>query len=89
MTPRGTAGLCCVHVDQLITYPAVYTLLFTLRLCYKPLGIQQRVNKSRKAHISSHDGLQNFLTSTFLTLGPRVSKSGDRVTEICLSLTKY
>ena len=30
MTPRGTAGLCCVHVDQLITYPAVYTLLFTL-----------------------------------------------------------
>ena len=85
MTPR----LCCVHIDQLITYPAVYTLLFTLQLCYKPLGILQRVTKSQKAHISSHDGLKNFLTSNFLTIGPRVSESGDRVTKICSSLTKY
>ena len=80
MTPK----LHCVHIHQLITYPAVYTLLFSLQLCYKPLGILQRVTKSQKAHISSHDGLKNFLTSNFLTIGPRVSKSGDRVTKSVL-----
>ena len=89
MIPRATAGLCCVYIDQLITYPAVYTLLFTLQLYYKPLAILQRVTKSRKAHISSQDGLQNFLTSTFLIIGPRASKSGGRATEICSFLSKY
>ena len=57
MTPRGTLGLCCVHIAQLMTHPAIYTTPFTLQLCYKPLGILQRVAKSQKAHISSHDGL--------------------------------
>ena len=64
-------------------------LPFTLQLSYKLLGILQCVNKSRKANISSHDGMQNFLTSIFLTIGPRVSKSGDRVTEICSFHIKY
>ena len=32
MTPRGTLGLCCVHIAQLMTHPAVYTLMFTLQL---------------------------------------------------------
>ena len=27
MTPRGTVGLSFVHIDQLMTYPAVYRLL--------------------------------------------------------------
>ena len=54
MTPRGTLGICCVHIAQLMTYPAVYTLPFTLQLCYKPLGILQRVAKSQKVHISIH-----------------------------------
>ena len=45
MTPRGTLGLCCVHIAQLMTHPAVYTLPFTLQLCYKPLVILQRVTK--------------------------------------------
>ena len=89
MTTRGTVGLCCVHIDQLITYPALDTILFTLQLCYKSLGILQRVTKSQKAHISSHDGLKTFLRSTFLTICPRLSKSWDRVTEICSSITKY
>ena len=57
MTPRGTLGLFCVHIAQLVTHLAVYTLLFTLKLCYKPLGILQRVTKSQKVHISSHDVL--------------------------------
>ena len=57
MTPRGTLGLCCVHIAQLVTHPAVYTLPFTLQLCYKPLGILQRATKSQKVHILSHDVL--------------------------------
>ena len=57
MTPRGTLGLSCVHIAQLMTHLAIYTLLFTLQLCYKPLGILQRVTKSQKLHISSHDVL--------------------------------
>ena len=55
MTPRGTLGLCCVHIVQLVTHPTVYTLPFTLQLRYKPLGILQMVFKIQKVHISSHD----------------------------------
>ena len=65
MTPRGTLGLCCVHIAQLVTHPAVYTLPFTLQLCYKPLGILQRVTKSQKVHISSHDELQKLRKINF------------------------
>ena len=54
MTPRGTLGLCCVHIAQLVTHPAVYTLPFTLQLCYKPLGILQTVTNRQKVHMSSH-----------------------------------
>ena len=60
MTPRETLGLCCVHIAQLMTYPGVYTLPFTLQLCYKPLDILQRVTKSQTVHISSHDLLQKL-----------------------------
>ena len=67
MTPKGTLGLCCVQIAKLMTHPAVYTLPFTLKLCYKLPGILQRVTKSEKVHISSHDGLQNFIISTLLT----------------------
>ena len=45
MTPRGTAGLCCVHIAQLMTHNAIYTFSFILQLCYYPLGILQRVTK--------------------------------------------
>ena len=89
MTPRRILGLCFVQIAQLMTHPAVYTLQFTLQLCYKPLGILQRVNESQKVHISSHDGLPNFIRSTLLNIGPRVSQSGERVAGICLPLTKY
>ena len=65
MTPRGTLGLCCVHIAQLMTHPAIYTLPFTLQLCYKPLGILQRVTKSQKVHISNHDGLENLHNINF------------------------
>ena len=55
MTPGGTLGLYCVHIFQLMTHPAIYTLPFTLQLCYKPPEIMQKGNKSQKVHISSHD----------------------------------
>ena len=57
MAPRGTPGLCCVYIAQLMTDTAIYTLPFTLQLCYKPLGILQRVTSSQRAHISSHNRL--------------------------------
>ena len=65
MTPRGTLGLCCVHIAQLMTHPAIYTLQFTLQLRYKPLGKLQRVTKSQKVHISSHDGLKKLHNINF------------------------
>ena len=57
MTPRGTLGLYCVHITQLMTHPAIYTVPFTLQLFYKPLSILQKVTKSQKVDISSHDEL--------------------------------
>ena len=65
MTPKGTLGLCYVHIAQLLTHSAIYTTLFTLHLCYKPLGIPQRVTKNQKVHISSHDGLENLHNINF------------------------
>ena len=65
MAPRETLGLCCAHIAQLMTYAAIYTLPFTLQLCYKPLGILQRVTKSQKVHISSHDELQKVHNINF------------------------
>ena len=59
MTPRGTLG-------QLMTHPAIYTTPFTLQLCYNPLGILQKVTKSQKIHISSHDGLQKLHNINFV-----------------------
>ena len=66
MTPRGTLVLCCVYIVQLMTHTAVYTLPFTLQLCYKPLGILQRVTKSQRVHISSHDRLYAKAKDYFL-----------------------
>ena len=71
MRPRETLGLCCVH----ITHLAIYTLPFILHLCYKSLGILQRVTKSHNVHISSDDGFPNFITSTMLKIGSWVSQS--------------
>ena len=57
MTPRGTLGLCCVHIAQLMTHPAVYITILTLSY---PLGILQRITKSQNVYRSSHDGLQKL-----------------------------
>ena len=48
-----------------MTHPAIYTMSFTLQLCYKPLGVLRRVTKSQKVHISNHDGLKNLLNINF------------------------
>ena len=60
VTPRGTLDLCCVQIAQLMTHPAIYTTPFNLQLCYKPLGMLQKVTKSQKVHISNHDGLEKL-----------------------------
>ena len=52
--PRGTLGLCCVHIAQIMTHQTVSTLPFILQLCYKPLGILRMVTKSQNVHISTH-----------------------------------
>ena len=65
MTPRGTLGFGYTHIAQLMTHPAIYTLLFTLQLCYKPLGTLQTVTKSEKVQISSHDELQKLHNINF------------------------
>ena len=65
MTPRGTRGLCCIHIAQLMTHPAVCTLPLTLQLCYKPLGTLQRVTESQKVDISSHGVLQKLYIIDF------------------------
>ena len=46
--------------------PAIYTKPFTLQLCYKPLGILQRVTKNQKVHISDHDGLEKLHNINFV-----------------------
>ena len=66
MTRRETLGLRSVHIDQLMTSPALYTIQFTLQLYYKPLGILQRVTKSQKFHISNHDILENVHNINFV-----------------------
>ena len=65
MTPRGTLGLCCVDIVQLMIHPAIYTLSFTLNLYNKFIGILQRVTKNQKVQISSHDGLKILHNITF------------------------
>ena len=65
MTQRRTLGLCCAHIAQLMTHPAICTLPFTLQLRYESLGIRQRVTKSQKVHISSHDELQKLYNINF------------------------
>ena len=65
MLPKGTLGVCCAHIAQLMTHPAIYALPFTLQVCYKPLGILQRITKSQKVHISSLDKLQKLHNINF------------------------
>ena len=78
MTPRGILGLCCVHIAQLMTHPAVYARPFTLQLCSQPLGILQRVTKCQKTHILSKMYCRDFITSTLLDIGPKVSQRRGR-----------
>ena len=62
MTPRRTLGLCCVHIAQSITRPAIYTVPFTI---YKPFSILQSVTNSQKLHISGYGGLKEPYSINF------------------------
>ena len=75
VTKRNPWVMLCSH-RQLMTHSAIYTLPFTLQLrCCKPLDILQWETKNHKVHISNDDGLPNFITSTLLKIGSRVSHS--------------
>ena len=56
-TKRNPWVMLCSHCP-INDSPTIYTVPFTLQLCYKPLGILEMVTKSQKVHISSHDILQ-------------------------------
>ena len=60
---RGTLGLCCVDISQLMTHPAIKTTPFSLQSCYKILGIPRWVTNTQKVYISNHEALQNCITS--------------------------
>ena len=64
MTPGRTIVLCCVHFQINDSSGYLHTTIY-LQLCYEPPGIVQRITKSQKAHISSHDGLQTLHTINF------------------------
>ena len=82
MTPRGTRGLFCVHIAQLMTH-RLFKHYHLPCFMLQALRIPQRIRKSQKVYISSHDGFQNFKTPTFLhIIGPIVSQSEDRVAGI-------
>ena len=87
MTSRRTLGLCCgyipqlrktlrlfcVHIPQLITHS-----IYLKNTVYFAVMLQASWNtaedtNSQQVHISSHDGFQNFITSTLLIIGLRVS----------------
>ena len=69
MTPSGTIGLSCVHIAQLMTHQATYTIPINLQSCYKPLVILQRVTKSHKAHILSYDVFKKLHNTVFVDIG--------------------
>ena len=79
VTPTGTLGLCCVYIAQLMTHTAIYTLPFTLQLCYKLLGILQQVTKSQRVHISSYNRLytrtKNYILHALVRLLLILNKS--------------
>ena len=63
-TKRNPWVMLCSHCP-IHDSTAIYTTPFTLQLCYKLLGILQRVTKSQKVHISNHDGSENLHNINF------------------------
>ena len=63
-TKRNPWVMLCSYCP-IMTQPAIYTLPFTLQFWYKLLCILERVTKSRKVYISSHDGLQKLHNINF------------------------
>ena len=98
MIPRGTLGLCCVHISQLMIHPAIYTLPFNLQLCYKPLFDLAEGNKVKKfiefcrvKRIIDHIMMdwKNVPTSNLLDIGLKISQRRSRVAEISPLPIKY
>ena len=82
MTPGGTLGLCCVHIAQLMTHLAIYTLPFTLQLCYNPPGIIQRYLRVKRVVYQVMIDYKHFIPSTLVDISPRIFEGGCRVAGI-------
>ena len=65
----------------------VFSVCYKTFLCF--LKVVQRITKCQKVYVSSQDEFPNFITSTLLNIGPKVSQSRDRVVGIHLFLNKY
>ena len=66
-TKRNPWVILCSHCPINDSFRYLHNAVtFTLQLCYKPLGMLQRVTKSQKVHISSHDGLEKLHNINFV-----------------------
>ena len=60
LIPRGTLGLCCALIGQLMTHTAnLHMALYLAIMLLKPLGILQRVTKSQRVHHISNKKTEN------------------------------
>ena len=71
MTPRGTRGLCCVHIAQLMTHPVV---------CLLAYGRGQLRVKRFIYQVMMYCKL--LMTSNLLDIGPKFSHRGGTETGI-------
>ena len=56
LIPKGTLGLCCAHIAQLITDTAIFHMAVYLAvMLLKLLDILERVTKSQKVHHISNE----------------------------------
>ena len=69
-TKRNSWVVLCSHFP-VNDSPAIYTLPFTLRLCYKPLAYCRGQLRVKRFIYQVMMNCKNFIKSTFLDIGPK------------------
>ena len=64
-TKRNPWVMLCSHFPISDSSGYLHNTVY-LAVCYKPLGILQRVTKSQKVHISHHDGFEKLHNISFV-----------------------
>ena len=72
-TKRDSWIMLCSHSPTNYSSGYLNNTVYSAVMLQAPLGILQRVTISQKIHISSHNALQNFITSTFSYVYSQVS----------------